>query len=158
MGKDKKVFTMYKIRTMVWNAERLKKKYVELNEVDGPAFKIKNDPRFTKFGRALSSTGLDELPQLINIIKGEMAFVGSRPLPVEEALRIPKKYQKRFAVLPGLTSPWVLKGQHNLNFIQWMELDVEYSEKRSRVYDLKVSLLTFILLLKLIFRKLTGKI
>ena len=155
MGKDKKVFTMYKVRTMVWNAERLKKKYMKFNEIDGPVFKIKDDPRFTGFGKLLSYTGLDELPQLINIIKGEMAFVGPRPLPVIEALKVPKKYQKRFEVLPGVTSPWVLKGQHTLNFSKWMELDLKYIKNRSRVYDIRISLSTAFLILKLIWKKFT---
>jgi lipopolysaccharide/colanic/teichoic acid biosynthesis glycosyltransferase len=155
MGKDKRIFTMYKVRTMVLNAESLKKKLMKLNEVDGPAFKIKNDPRLTKFGKAVSSIGLDELPQLINIIKGEMAFVGPRPLPVEEALRIPKKYQKRFAVLPGVTSLWVIKGQHALDFDQWMKLDLKCINTKSRIADLKISLATAFLILKLIWKKFT---
>lgn len=154
-GKNGKIFRMYKVRTMVKNAERLKKKYLKLNEVDGPVFKIKNDPRFTKFGKAISYTGLDELPQLINIIKGEMAFVGPRPLPVSEALRVPKKYQKRFEVLPGVTSPWVVKGQHALNFTQWMELDLKYIKKKSRLYDFRVSLQTAIIIFNLIWKKFT---
>ena len=155
MGKNKKIFIMYKIRTMVENAERLKKKYMKFNEVDGPVFKIKDDPRFTGFGKLLSYTGLDELPQLINIIKGDMAFVGPRPLPVIEALKVPKKYQKRFEVLPGVTSPWVLKGQHALNFSKWMELDLKYIKNRSRVYDIRISLSTAFLILKLIWKKFT---
>ena len=158
MGKNKRIFTMYKVRTMVQNAERLKNRYIKLNEVDGPVFKIKDDPRFTGFGKILSYTGLDELPQLINIIKGEMAFVGPRPLPVDEAKKVPQKYQKRFNVLPGVTSPWVLKGQHNLDFKKWMELDVEYADERSKMYDLRISLATIILIIKLIFRKLSGRI
>jgi lipopolysaccharide/colanic/teichoic acid biosynthesis glycosyltransferase len=153
MGKDKKIFTMYKLRTMVWNAESLKKKLMKLNEVDGPVFKIKNDPRFTRFGKVLSDTGLDELPQLVNIIKGEIAFVGPRPLPVKEALKVPKKYKKRFEVLPGVTSPWVLKGQHELNFSKWMELDLIYIKNKSGIYDLKISLATVFLVLKLIWKK-----
>lgn len=153
IGKDKKIFTMYKVRTMVWNAESLKKKYMKQNEVDGPVFKIKDDPRYTKFGKVLSYTGLDELPQLINIIKGEMAFVGPRPLPVNEALRIPKKYRKRFDILSGVTSPWVLKGQHALSFNKWMELDLEYIDKRAKMYDIRVSLETLVLILKLIWKK-----
>ncbi len=158
MGKNKRIFTMYKVRTMVQNAERLKKRYIKLNEVDGPVFKIKDDPRFTGFGKILSYTGLDELPQLINIIKGEMAFVGPRPLPVDEAKKILQKYQKRFNVLPGVTSPWVLKGQHNLDFKKWMKLDVEYADERSKIYDLRISLATIALITKLIFRKLTGRV
>ena len=142
IGKDSKIFTLYKIRTMVENAEELRDKYKRLNEADGPVFKIQNDPRYTKIGKLLSRTGLDELPQLVNVLKGEMAFVGPRPLPVYEGLRIPKKYRKRFSVLPGITSPWVVKGAHKLSFKQWMELDLNYVKRRSMVYDIAILFLT----------------
>ncbi|MFN4212721.1 MAG: sugar transferase [Microgenomates group bacterium] len=165
LGKDKKPFFIYKIRTMVENAQSLKAKLRHLNEADGPVFKIANDPRYTKFGRFLAGTGLDELPQLYNIIKGEMAFVGPRPLPVEEAKKIPKKYKERFSVLPGITSLWVVKGAYHHNFIQWMEDDLEYVKRKSFCYDFKIILLTLIFvfkltivnLLKLIFMKKLTK-
>ena len=89
LGKDKKPFVFYKFRTMVKNAEDLKSKIYHLNEADGPAFKIRDDPRYTKIGRFLAHSGLDEIPQLINVVKGEMAFVGPRPLPVSETSRFP---------------------------------------------------------------------
>ncbi len=92
IGKDKKSFTIYKFRTMVAEAETLKARYLKLNEADGPVFKIRSDPRYTSFGKILAHSGLDELPQLINIAKGEMAFVGPRPLPTYEAKKIPSKY------------------------------------------------------------------
>ena len=151
MGKNRKPFVLYKFRTMVVGAEKLKKKYKHLNESNGPTFKIWNDPRHTKVGRVLSHTGLDELPQLINIIKGEMAFVGPRPLPLDEARKVPKRYQKRFSVLPGITSPWVVKGSHNLSFKKWMELDLDYVKKRSFFLDIKVGLLTFVIIMRSIF-------
>lgn len=141
-GKYKKPFYMYKIRTMVKNAEDFKKKYLHLNEADGPVFKIRNDPRYTKIGKILSYSGLDEIPQLINILKGEMAFVGPRPLPVDEAEKVAKRYNTRFSILPGITSPWVVNGSHRLTFKQWMELDLDYLEKKSFLYDLKITLLT----------------
>jgi|GEM_PF-586229 len=146
MGKDKKIFTIYKIRTMVDNAEKLKKRYRSLNEAEEPAFKIYNDPRYTKIGRFLSHTGLDEMLQLINIIKGEMTFVGPRPLPVEEAVRVPKKYWARFSVLPGLTSTWIVKGSHKLSFHDWMELDLAYIRRRGIFTDAKILLLTVLLI------------
>ena len=90
-GKFKKPFIIYKFRTMVTDAEKLKEAITNLNEADGPVFKIKNDPRYTLIGKFLAHTGLDELPQLINIVKGEMSFVGPRPLPINEANKIPKK-------------------------------------------------------------------
>jgi len=94
VGKDGKIFIMYKFRTMNVGSEEQQKKLQKLNEADGPAFKIHDDPRFTKIGKFLAHTALDELPQLINVIKGEMSFVGPRPLPVEEAKKVPKKYEK----------------------------------------------------------------
>lgn len=150
LGRNKKIFIMYKFRTMVKNAESLKKKYLKLNEASGPVFKIKNDPRYTRFGKILSQTALDELPQLINVLKGEMALVGPRPLPVDEANKVPAKYQKRFSVLPGLTSTWVLKGQHRLSFKQWMELDLKYIKNRSAMLDIEIFLETILLVLKFI--------
>lgn len=157
IGKDQKPFWIYKIRTMVINAENLKPKIINLNEADGPVFKIHNDPRYTKIGRFLSHTGLDELPQLINIIKGEMDFVGPRPLPVAEAKLIPQKYQKRFNVLPGITSPWVLQGAHKLSFREWMESDLAYIKNRSLWYDSTILGKSFLLVLTFIYKKLFNK-
>ena len=142
LGKGQKPFKIYKIRTMIESAERLKSKYRHLNEADGPVFKIRNDPRYTKVGRFISIAGLDELPQLINILKGEMVFIGPRPLPVEEGLKIPERYKDRFSVLPGITSPWVVAGSHRLSFKKWMELDLYYIKHKSFWLDLKISLLT----------------
>src|SRR3990167_10969761 len=118
-GKDKRPFYIYKIRTMVENAEYLQSKIQNLNEADGPAFKIAKDPRYTKFGRFLARAGLDELLQLVNIVKGEMAFVGPRPLPIAEAKKVPKKYDRRFSVLPGITSLWVVEGTDHHDFDRW---------------------------------------
>lgn len=142
MGKDRKIFTLYKIRTMIKDADWQKKRYLHLNEADGPVFKIRNDPRFTRVGKFLTHTGLDELPQLINIVKGEMSFVGSRPLPVDEAKKIPVKYAKRFSVLPGMTSLWVIRGSHALSFRKWMESDLEYIDRKSVWLDIKIIFLT----------------
>ncbi len=150
-GKDKKPFYIYKIRTMVENAESLKKKYLHLNEADGPVFKIRNDPRYTKVGKILSHTGLDELPQLMNIVKGEMAFVGPRPFPLDEAEKVQKQYTKRFSVLPGLISLWVIKGGHKLSFKEWMELDLEYINNKSFINNVVILLNTLILITKIFF-------
>lgn len=147
-GIHKKPFTILKFRTMVRNAERLKSKYSSLNEAKGPAFKIRNDPRYTPFGKILAHSALDEIPQLLNILKGEMAFVGPRPLPVKEAKQIPTKYHARFSVHPGLTSPWVIKGGHRLSFDQWMKLDLEYVQKKNIWYDVTIIVSTLILLSK----------
>lgn len=146
MGKNRKVFTMYKIRTMHAGAEKLKVKYSDYNEVDGPAFKIKNDPRYTRIGKFLARTGLDEIPQLFNVINGDMALVGPRPLPVAEALKIPEKYGIRFSILPGCTSAWVIKGGHKLGFKKWMELDLDYVKNKSLWYDLRIIFSTMLLM------------
>ena len=151
-GKNKKTFTIYKIRTMSNHAEQQKNKYEHLNEVQKPVFKIHNDPRYTKIGKWLSHTGLDELPQLINILKGEMAFVGPRPLPVHEANQVPQKYKKRFDVLPGITSLWVVKGAHKLSFDEWMELDIRYVKEKNLFLDLHIAFLTVLMILKQIAR------
>jgi lipopolysaccharide/colanic/teichoic acid biosynthesis glycosyltransferase len=138
LGKNEKPFLIYKIRTMTVEAEKLKEKYHHLNQADGPVFKIYDDPRFTKIGRIISRLGLDEVPQLINIFKGEMSFVGPRPLPVDEANKIPKKYQKRFLVKPGIVSSWVAEGAFHNDFHRWMKLDLQDVEKKSFWYDLKI--------------------
>lgn len=153
-GKNKKPFSLFKFRTMVPGAEEKKKELSHLNETDWPVFKIRNDPRYTRVGKFLAHVGIDELPQLINIVKGEMSFIGPRPLPVEEAKQIPKKYHQRFEVLPGITSLWVVKGAHKLSFAEWMKLDLEYLERRSFTYDLKIALLTVFLIIKEISIKL----
>jgi lipopolysaccharide/colanic/teichoic acid biosynthesis glycosyltransferase len=142
---------------MVVGAEKLKKKYLHLNEADEPVFKIYKDPRHTRVGRLLARTGLDELPQLINIIKGEMALVGPRPLPVDEAKKVPQKYTKRFSVLPGITSLWVVRGSHQLSFDEWMKLDLQYVENRSPWQDLNIMLLTGLLMGKWVLRWLLKR-
>lgn len=149
-GKDKKPFYIYKIRTMVEGAERMKRKIKDLNQAAGPVFKIYNDPRHTKIGHFLAHSGLDELPQLLNVVKGEMAFIGPRPLPVEEANKVPKKYERRFSVLPGISSLWVVEGTNHQDFDKWMRLDLEYVKKKSLWYNLKIAIKTIFLLLKLI--------
>jgi lipopolysaccharide/colanic/teichoic acid biosynthesis glycosyltransferase len=146
VGKNGKIFTLYKFRTMVKDAEKLKGKYRHLNEAGGPVFKIKNDPRYTRFGKILSRTGLDELPQLINILKGEMGFVGPRPLPIDEEVKINPKYRKiRRLVQPGLTSPWVTNGAQHTYFQKWMESDLKYIGNFSLKEDVIIILKTLIL-------------
>lgn len=156
-GKDKKPFFLIKFRTMVEGSEDLKSKIQNLNEADGPVFKIRNDPRYTRFGKFLSHTGLDELPQLINIMKGEMNFIGPRPLPFKEAQQIQKKYQKRFSVLPGMTSPWILQGAHGLTFKEWMESDLAYIRNKSLWYDSIIFGKSFLLILIFIYKNLFSK-
>ena len=154
LGKNKKQFVMYKIRTMVVDAEDQKSKIQNFNEADGPVFKIRNDPRYTLVGKFISHSGLDELPQLINIIKGEMSFVGPRPLPIEEAQKIPKKYDMRFSVLPGITSLWVIRGSHKLSFDEWMKLDLDYVKRQNPFLDFRVAVKTIQLIGNTIMKEL----
>lgn len=139
VGKNGKEFFIYKFRTMFEGAEKLKRKYLKLNEADGPVFKINNDPRFTKVGKYLARTGLDELPQIINILKGEMSLVGPRPLPVVEAQKIDVKMRTvRESVLPGITSLWIVSGAHDLSFQEWMRLDKKYISDISFANDFEI--------------------
>ncbi|MCX8009369.1 MAG: sugar transferase [Patescibacteria group bacterium] len=100
------------------------------NEADGPVFKIHNDPRLTKFGAFLYHTGLDEIPQLFNVLFGTMAIIGPRPLPVEEARKLKPWQKQRECVLPGIISPWILDGYHKNTFNEWMESNIEYTQKQ----------------------------
>lgn len=135
-GLNGRPFTMYKFRTMVGNAESLQKKYARQNEADGPVFKIRKDPRFTRTGRFLSHTGLDELPQLINVLRSEMALFGPRPLPVAEAAKLTKQQQERHRIKPGIISPWIFEGYHSRPFREWMKSDIAYANEKSAWGDL----------------------
>jgi len=157
-GKNGRPFTLFKFRTMIRGAESLKKKYLSLNEADGPVFKIRHDPRLTKIGRKLSHTGLDELPQLLNILRGEMSLVGPRPLPLEEESKIPAPIKnQRKSVCPGLVSSWLLRGAHNLSFKTWMELDLEDIKKSGLAYDLSIFLKTIFMATRLVKNELKNK-
>ncbi len=151
MGKNKKIFTIYKIRTMAEDAEKLRAKLKDKNEADWPAFKIHNDPRYTSIGKIISHTAFDELPQLVNVLKGEMSFVGPRPLPIEEAKNVPKKYDLRFSVLPGMTSPWIVQGADHRSFRKWMQLDMEYTKNKSLLYDVRILSYTTLMVIKMFF-------
>ena len=157
VGKNGKVFTFYKFRTMVVGAEKLKEKYRDLNEANGPVFKIRDDPRFTRIGKILARTGFDELPQLFNILRGEMSFVGPRPLPVEEERKIEPKYRKkRRLVKPGMTSLWVAEGAQHYSFAKWMESDLEYINSCSLKGDFQIIISTLVVFChpKRLFRKM----
>jgi len=153
MGRWNKPFTMYKIRTMTDGAQFKQKTLRKKNEVDGPVFKIRHDPRYTRVGKVLSHTGLDEIPQLINVVKGEMSLVGPRPLPVGEAVRIPKKYRSRFDVLPGMTSEWIVRGAHTLRFSQWMHSDIAYAKHNSLAEDIVILGKTLLLVVRWIISR-----
>jgi lipopolysaccharide/colanic/teichoic acid biosynthesis glycosyltransferase len=138
VGKDGIPFTIYKFRTMRIGAEKEQKKLRKRNEAGGPVFKIRNDPRFTAVGKFLSHTGLDELPQIWNVLKGDMALIGPRPLPVSEALKLTKKQQERHQVKPGIISPWILDGYHTKSFISWMKSDIAYVKSKTIVSDIVI--------------------
>jgi lipopolysaccharide/colanic/teichoic acid biosynthesis glycosyltransferase len=141
-GKDKKTFIIYKIRTMVKNAEVIKKRLLHLNQAPAPMFKIFNDPRFIPGGKFLSTTGIDELPQLWNVVKGEMSLVGPRPLPVSEAKKLGKPWQFRFLVRPGLFSEWTVDGRRHKNGLIWKKLEQETVFHGNIVTDLSLILRT----------------
>lgn len=141
-GKDGVPFLCRKFRSMCSNADEIKASLIEQNEMSGPVFKIKNDPRVTKVGHFIRKTSIDELPQLINVFLGEMSLVGPRPLPVEEAEAIEGIYKVREKVTPGITCIWQVSGRNDIDFDDWMKLDMEYIQKQSLLFDLKLLLLT----------------
>ncbi|HHT9111826.1 MAG: sugar transferase [Planctomycetes bacterium] len=139
-GRNRKEFFMYKFRTMVKDAETLKKRLK--NEMDGPMFKLKTDPRITRLGRILRKLSLDELPQLLNILKGEMSLVGPRPLADEEMVGNDIWREIRLSVRPGMTGLWQIMGRDSGKFSDWITYDTEYVQKRSLFMDLKILFLT----------------
>ncbi len=141
-----KEFNMYKFRSMVVNAEDLKSQLKEQNEMSGPMFKMKNDPRITKIGKFIRKTSIDEVPQLINILKGEMSFVGPRPSLKSEVEQFKPWMLKRFEVKPGLTCYWQVMGRNNIDFEEWMKLDIKYVNERNIFIDIKLIFKTFFVL------------
>jgi lipopolysaccharide/colanic/teichoic acid biosynthesis glycosyltransferase len=135
---------MLKFRTMVSNAEQLKQELERLNEMTGPVFKVTNDPRVTRVGRFLRRWSLDELPQIFNVLRGEMSLVGPRPLPVDEVRRFDDPAdRRRLSVRPGLTCLWQISGRNEVSdFKEWVRLDLEYIDNWSLLLDLKILALT----------------
>lgn len=139
VGKDGREFRLYKFRTMYPNAEQLLPQLLAKNEMDGPVFKIRNDPRITPFGRLLRRSGLDELPQLWNVLRGDMAIVGPRPALPREVLCYTAYERQRLTVRPGITCYWQIQPNRNaLSFDKWMELDMRYLRERSFLTDWKI--------------------
>lgn len=142
VGMNQRRFKLYKFRSMVANAEERKSALLHLNERDGPAFKIENDPRITPLGRFLRKTSIDELPQLFNVLTGEMSLVGPRPPLPEEVEKYEWLFRKRLSVKPGITCIWQISGRNSVSFERWMEMDHEYIENWSVWFDLKILLKT----------------
>lgn len=144
VGKDGKTFRIYKFRSMCVNADspEMLKKLAALNEMDGPAFKIKDDPRITRVGRFIRRTSLDELPQLINIFIGDMSIVGPRPPLASEVEQYTDYQRQRLLVKQGLTCYWQCSGRNNIRFEEWVELDLKYIRERSLWTDIKIILKT----------------
>jgi exopolysaccharide biosynthesis polyprenyl glycosylphosphotransferase len=143
VGLNKRQFTMYKFRTMVPAAESIQEKLAHLNEMTGPVFKIKNDPRITPIGRVLRRTSIDELPQLFNVLKGDMSLVGPRAIPVRDYQFFSEDWQRRrFSVPPGITCLWQIHGRNTIPFEKWMILDMQYIDGWSLWLDIKILVLT----------------
>jgi lipopolysaccharide/colanic/teichoic acid biosynthesis glycosyltransferase len=148
IGKNGKAFRFYKFRSMVVNAEDLLAGLQNQNEMSGPAFKMKNDPRVTEVGRFIRKTSLDELPQLWNVLKGDMSLVGPRPPLPNEVEQYTEEQKKRLSVTPGLTCYWQVQPSRNdLDFGEWFELDMKYLRERSMKTDIKIIFQTILVVL-----------
>ena len=139
MGLNKRQFWIYKFRTMVPDAEKRIAELEKQNEVTGPVFKIKNDPRLTPIGKVLRTTSIDELPQLFSVVKGDMSLVGPRPLPLRDCKGFDQDWhRRRFSVRPGITCLWQVNGRSSIPFERWMELDMQYIDEWSLWLDFKI--------------------
>lgn len=146
VGQYGEVFKMYKFRSMVQDAEELLTKLKEKNEMSGPMFKMKDDPRITTVGRFIRKTSVDELPQLINILKGEMSLVGPRPNLPREVVKFTPYQRLKLVAKPGLTCYWQVMGRSSIGFEEWMELDIKYIKERNTWIDIKLIFKTFMVL------------
>ncbi|WP_151733165.1 sugar transferase ['Paenibacillus yunnanensis' Narsing Rao et al. 2020] len=147
VGKDEKLFPMYKFRSMVSNAEELKANLLAYNEVSGAMFKIKDDPRITRIGKFLRKTSIDELPQLWNVLMGHMSLVGPRPPLVEEVAQYTEYDKQRLMVTPGCTGYWQVTARNSVGFDEMVQLDLTYIQIRSTMLDLKIIVKTALMLL-----------
>jgi lipopolysaccharide/colanic/teichoic acid biosynthesis glycosyltransferase len=141
-GLNGRRFTLYKFRTMVEDAESQRHAIAHLNEMSGPVFKVKRDPRVTPVGRWLRQFSLDELPQLWNVFKGDMSLVGPRPPVPQEVSQYQRWQRRRLSMRPGLTCLWQVQGRNELDFDRWIELDLEYIDSWSPLLDIKILLKT----------------
>ncbi|HEY3155312.1 MAG TPA: sugar transferase [Candidatus Eisenbacteria bacterium] len=142
VGRGGRKFTFLKLRSMQMGAEELRGLLLHLNQAQGPAFKLHNDPRVTRVGRWLRKLSLDELPQLFHVLQGHMSLVGPRPPFPEEVERYEPWMLRRLSVRPGLTCLWQIRGRSDLNFEEWMRLDIEYVDRLSFWLDVRILALT----------------
>ncbi|WP_233566973.1 sugar transferase [Cohnella endophytica] len=142
VGKDGKIFKMYKFRSMVTNAEELFHSLLEKNDVSGAMFKMKDDPRITRIGKWIRKTSIDELPQLWNVLRGEMSLVGPRPALPRELPMYSSYDMQRLLVIPGCTGLWQIKGRNSVGFKEMVELDLQYIANRNLTIDVKIILKT----------------
>jgi exopolysaccharide biosynthesis polyprenyl glycosylphosphotransferase len=143
VGYNKRRFKILKFRTMVAGSDQQQHALEHLNEADGPVFKIKNDPRITRVGKFLRRFSIDELPQLVNVLRGDMSLVGPRPLPVRDVERIELRWHKRrFSIKPGITCLWQVNGRSEIGFDEWVRMDLEYIDRWSLALDLRILLKT----------------
>lgn len=142
IGREEKPFRYYKFRSMVQGAEKQLPKLMKYNEVSGPVFKMKNDPRVTRTGQFLRKTSLDELPQILNVLKGDMSLVGPRPPLPNEVKKYTREQRKRLTIKPGITGPWQVSGRSKVGFDEWVRLDLYYIQHWSLLLDLTILLKT----------------
>ncbi|MBC1399886.1 sugar transferase [Listeria fleischmannii] len=142
VGKDERQFEIYKFRTMRADAEEMLEELLKYNEIEGAMFKMKDDPRITKIGKFLRKTSIDELPQLWNVVKGDMALVGPRPPLPREVAEYSAHDKKRLTVTPGCTGLWQVSGRNDLDFHQMVELDLQYIREASLLFDFKIMVKT----------------
>jgi lipopolysaccharide/colanic/teichoic acid biosynthesis glycosyltransferase len=146
IGKGGEKFKIYKFRSMVANAEELKEKLKSKNEMSGPMFKMKEDPRVTKIGKFIRKTSIDEFPQLLNVLKGEMSLVGPRPSLPKEVMNFEDWMLERLEAKPGLTCYWQVSGRNDIDFEDWMKLDIKYVRERNILIDIMLVFKTFFVL------------
>ena len=148
VGKDGRLFPCLKFRSMFANAEEMKKNFTEEQKREyAETFKLKNDPRITKVGKFIRKTSLDELPQLFNVLKGDMSLVGPRPPIPREVIQYNKYQYQRLLVKPGITCYWQISGRNNIDFDEWVELDLKYIKERNLFKDIYIILMTLPVLL-----------
>lgn len=146
VGKNEKEYNMYKFRSMISDAEDKLKDLLAYNEATGAMFKMKHDPRITKIGKYIRKTSIDELPQLWNVLKGDMSLVGPRPPLPREVLEYSNYDKQRLLVTPGCTGLWQVSGRSKIGFTEMVELDLKYIKKRTIIYDYKLILKTIVVL------------